>query len=57
MRRVGEENNVTVVDMHAYLLEHYDEGFLWWDNVHLTDFGQELFAQKLYEELNRTKTI
>ena len=51
MRRVGAAHNVPVIDMHAYLRKKYDEGFLWWDSVHLTDFGQELLAEKLYKEL------
>lgn len=51
MRRVGATHNVPLIDMHAYLSKKYDEGFLWWDFVHLTDFGQELLAEKLYFEL------
>jgi len=51
MRRVGAAHNVPVIDMHAYLSKKYDQGFLWWDFIHLTDFGQELVAEKLYYEL------
>jgi len=51
MRRVGAAYNVPVIDMHAHLSKKYDEGFLWWDFIHLTDFGQELVAEKLYNEL------
>jgi lysophospholipase L1-like esterase len=51
MRRVGRSYGVPVIDMHAYLGSRYDDGFLWWDYVHLTDFGQQLMAEKLYEEL------
>jgi len=51
MRRVGAAHKVPVIDMHAYLGRKYDDGFLWWDKVHLTDFGHELFAGKIYEEL------
>lgn len=51
MRRVGATHDVPVIDMHAYLCKKYDEGFLWWDSVHLTDFGQELLSKKLYKEL------
>jgi len=54
MRQLAVENNVTVVDMHTYLLEHYDDGFIWWDSVHLTDFGQKIFAEQFY---NQTKDI
>ena len=51
MRDVGEKHSVPVVDMHADLERHHDEGFMWWDFVHLTSFGQELFAQALYPEI------
>ena len=51
MRRIGIAHNVPIVDMHAYLTKKYDEGFLWWDSIHLSDFGQELVAEKLYNEL------
>ncbi len=52
MRSVGEEYGLRVVDMHGYLLERYDDGFLWWDWVHLTSFGQRLFAERLVRELS-----
>jgi len=51
MRRVATKHFVPVIDMHAYLSKKYDEGFLWWDFVHLTDFGQELLAEELHKEL------
>ena len=51
MRRLAEKYRVQAVDMHAYLSAKYDVGFLWWDRVHLTSFGQELFAAQLYEEI------
>ena len=62
MRRVGIAQNVPVIDMHAYLSKKYDDGYLWWDFVHLTDFGQQLVAEKLYNELvqeinNKIKTF
>jgi len=53
MRVVGESRGVPVIDMHSYLRDKYDEGFLWWDFVHLADFGQDLFAEKLYNELEQ----
>ncbi len=53
MRRVGKSRGVPVIDMHSYLRDKYDEGFLWWDFVHLADFGQKLFAEKLYNELEQ----
>ena len=53
MSVVVESRGVPVIDMHSYLRDKYDEGFLWWDSVHLADFGQDLFAEKLYNELEQ----
>lgn len=53
MRVTGESRGIPVIDMHSYLRDKYDDGFLWWDFVHLTDFGQKLFAEKLYNELEQ----
>jgi len=51
MRNVGTSKNVPVIDMHSHLRQMNEKGFLWWDFVHLTDFGQKLFAEKLLEDL------
>lgn len=51
LRRIAEELGVPWVDMQAYLDERYDEGFLWWDHVHLTSFGQRLMAEGVYAAL------
>lgn len=53
MQRAGEHYGLVVVDMHEQLREHYDDGVLWWDWVHLTSFGQRLFAERLVGELSR----
>ena len=51
MRRVASRMGVPVVDMDAYLAAHHDDGFLWWDHVHLTSFGQRLFTDRLVPEI------
>ncbi len=51
LRSLGNVRQIPVIDMHSHLLQFYDHGFLWWDVVHLTSFGQQLAAFKLYEEL------
>ena len=51
MREVAAAEGVPVVELHQRLLEHHDEGFLWWDFVHLTDFGQDLAGAILAEAL------
>lgn len=51
MQQAGDRHGARVVDMYAHLTEHKDDGFLWWDWVHLTSFGQRLFAERLVEDL------
>ncbi|MDD2752130.1 MAG: GDSL-type esterase/lipase family protein [Candidatus Omnitrophica bacterium] len=51
MAEVAKKNGIVTIDLHSFLLKNYDRGFLWWDYVHLTDFGQELTAEYLYEAL------
>jgi len=45
MRAVAGEHDVPVADLHAWLRSRYDQGFLWWDFVHLTSYGQRLAAE------------
>ena len=53
MRRIASAHGIPVLPMHARLVARRDEGFLWWDRVHLTDFGQRRFADELVPELGR----
>jgi lysophospholipase L1-like esterase len=53
MRAIGENNGIAVVDLHSFLVENYDQGFLWWDCVHLTNFGQQLAAECLFDALHK----
>jgi len=57
LRQLGARLGLTVVDMHAHLADLADRGFLWWDNVHLTSFGQRLFAERLVPELQRALSV
>jgi len=51
MKEIGDKNRIRVVDLHGYLMENGDRGFLWWDSCHLTDFGQELAAKVIFETI------
>lgn len=54
MMRVAEEQGIPYIDMHNFLLNYYDDGFIWWDGVHLTDYGQSRVAGKLYQEIKKS---
>jgi lysophospholipase L1-like esterase len=53
MRSAAEKEGVPLLDMHAALLEQGDRGFLFWDVVHMTSFGQRLMAERLLPEVRR----
>jgi hypothetical protein len=47
MINVAEKYNVSVFDLHGYLITQKDKGILWWDMVHPTSFGHKLIAMYL----------
>jgi lysophospholipase L1-like esterase len=53
IRKLGEELGVPVWDLHGYLSSEavYDSGMLWWDSVHLTNYGQSLTARWLADQI------
>lgn len=53
IRKLGEEMKVPVWDLHDYLSSEsfYDSGMLWWDTVHLTNYGQSLTAWWLADQI------
>jgi len=56
MREVAARHQIRVADLHHYLAEHRDDGFLWWDFVHLTSFGHSLAAGYLIAEIRPSLT-
>ncbi|MFC1730872.1 SGNH/GDSL hydrolase family protein [candidate division KSB1 bacterium] len=51
IREMAKKYNIQVIDMQNYLKQHYDDGFVWCDFIHLSDFGHQLFAEKLFKDL------
>jgi lysophospholipase L1-like esterase len=51
MQEIGAKHGVPVVDMHFHLMGCVGDGYLWWDIVHLTDFGQALFAERMFQAI------
>jgi lysophospholipase L1-like esterase len=50
MREVAARHAIPVVEVHDALAAERDSGFLWWDRVHLTSYGQERLARHLFEQ-------
>lgn len=57
MAAIGSQYGVPVIDMQGPLARRADDGFLWWDQVHMTSFGQRLFAEHLVEALGRIGVV
>jgi lysophospholipase L1-like esterase len=51
MRGVARALDVPVIDAHSWLRQERDSGFLWWDGVHLTSYGQRLLGEHVASEL------
>lgn len=47
MRQVAAEHDVPLIDLHGALMQRQEEGFLWWDFVHLSDLGQRFAAEHI----------
>jgi lysophospholipase L1-like esterase len=53
MRDLAKELDIPMIDMHSKMLSHYDDGFLWWDRIHFTSFGNILFANEMIDPLRK----
>jgi lysophospholipase L1-like esterase len=51
MRGVARELEVPVIEAHSWLRQKRDSGFLWWDGVHLTSYGQRLLGEYVASQL------
>ncbi|MDO9020718.1 MAG: SGNH/GDSL hydrolase family protein [Deltaproteobacteria bacterium] len=53
MRGVAARYGLTIIDLHGALRPHHDDGFIWWDGVHLNNFGHALVADLLLPVIER----
>ena len=51
MAELASEVGVLCVPMHDHVDAQADCGYLWWDKIHLTSFGQQLLADELARRL------
>ncbi len=42
LRELSKAHGVPLIDLHACLAKDNDEGFMWWDFVHLTTWGHKM---------------
>ena len=50
---VAQKTGAHYFDASRALEYKVDEGFLWWDRIHLTDFGQSLMAEFVHDFFSR----
>jgi hypothetical protein len=48
---VGKKERIAVAELQSLFQKHDDDGFLWWDFVHLSDAGAKLEAKGLHDIL------
>jgi lysophospholipase L1-like esterase len=53
LRAVAARRGIPVLEVHEALEAERDTGFLWWDRVHLTSYGQERLAALLFAQRAR----
>ena len=55
IEEITSEKSIPCIDMHAYLSSPsiVDSGFLWWDFVHLTSYGQATAGKAIAREIHR----
>ena len=53
LRELAQRNGIKVLDFHRYINSNpqKDSGILWWDSVHLTDWGHQVAAEFFVEKL------
>jgi Lysophospholipase L1 and related esterases len=51
MRSVAEKQNIPLLDAHTFMKSKINDGILWWDSVHLTDYGYQVEGTYIAEQL------
>ncbi len=51
MRAVAKELDLPLVDATSLVQEDWVSGFVWWDPVHMTDYGNRLYAEAILPQL------
>ena len=53
MQHVAETHGLPFIDMQPYMDNCIDSGFIWWDDVHMNDYGLQLFADKISPTISK----
>jgi len=53
IRGVGERLGIPIIDMPQVLHDATENSFIWWDGVHLTSLGQQIFAETVAEQIRQ----
>jgi lysophospholipase L1-like esterase len=50
VQKVSVDTNIPFINEQDYLFSKLNSGYLWWDVVHMSDYGQQLFGTALFEK-------
>ncbi len=53
VRAVAAKHRLTVIESQAHLASKRGDGFLWWDGVHLSDYGQQLLSVRMVQGIKK----
>lgn len=51
--KIAERKQIPIINVDKYMRDQKDKGILWWDFIHPTDYGHQLIAKYLLEEINK----
>ncbi len=57
MKKAAIDENIPIIDMQNHLNQLSDNGILWWDVIHPTDYGHTLIAKKIYNFLTTKQLL
>lgn len=53
VQKVSVDMGVPLINEQDFLFSKQNSGYLWWDVVHMSDYGQQLFGSALFEKTKR----
>lgn len=49
-KSIADSSGKMLLDMQTFMDGEMENGYLYWDFIHLTNYGQELFAEELFRQ-------
>jgi len=52
LKNFCQKNQISFIDAYQFMEKHRNDGYLWWDDFHLTELGQTLYSEFISSKLN-----